>query len=61
MDIKKVEIISRKEINDGFEYYIRMPNRRMIKMTSDRELDVGTTVYVVCDYIHGNFENLKFA
>ena len=61
MDIRKVEIISRKEIDDGFEYYVRMPNRRMIKMTSDRELDVGIKVYVVCDYIHGNFENVKFA
>lgn len=61
MDIRKVEIVSRKDVDSGFEYYIRMPNRRMIMIFSDRELDVGAKVYIVCDYVRGNFENVKFA
>lgn len=59
-DIKKVEIISKKPLEKGFEYFLRMPNRRMISIKSDRDLPVGNFAYVSCEYFAGNFENVSF-
>lgn len=60
-DIRKVEIISKKPLENGFEYFIRMPNRRMITIKSERDLPVGNSAYVVCTYFAGEFLNVSFA
>lgn len=60
-DIRKVEIISKKPLEKGFEYFIRMPNRRMITLISERDLPVGNSAYVVCNYFAGEFFNVSFA
>ena len=60
MDIRQVQIISKREIDNGFEYYIRMPNRRMLVVLSERDFTVCAKVYVSCDYVLGNFCNIKF-
>lgn len=60
MDIRQVQIISKREIDNGFEYYIRMPNRRMLVVLSERDFPVCAKVYVSCDYVFGNFCNIEF-
>lgn len=59
--IKKARVISKKNSESGFEYFLRMPNRRMISIFSEKDVVVGTELYVLYDYIHGEFHNVVFA
>lgn len=59
--IKKVMVVSKKNSESGFEYFLRMPNRRMISIFSEKDVMVGTEMYVLYDYISGEFHNVIFA
>lgn len=58
--INKVQIVSRKPLDEGFEYFIRMPNRRMVTLISDRDMIVGNEVYISYTYFGGEFFNICF-
>lgn len=59
--IKEVTIVSKKEVGDNFEYAIRLQNRRMYIVVSDRDLTVGNKVYIMCNYFCGECSNIVFA
>lgn len=56
--LEKGVIVSKKDKEEYFEYAIRFnKNRRMILVHSQNDLVVGNDVFVLCDFVNGEYTN----
>ena len=56
--LEKGVIVSKKNKEEYFEYAIRfIKNRRMILVHSQNDLIVGNDVFVLCEFVNGQYIN----